>query len=95
LPICRQIHRKARSSPSHTAGPRPRPDLSGGRAGDAFHVNDKPMLGATWLFDNGDDVVIAPVLGWDDDYWFVQDSEGAWKVPRAAWLPRARFARAV
>ena len=51
-------------------------------------------LGATWLFDNGEDVVIALVLGWNDVHWFVQDSEGAWKVPRAAWLPRARLARA-
>src|SRR5712691_9328350 len=31
-----------------------------------FHVDDTPTLGATWLFDSGDDVVIALVLGWDD-----------------------------
>jgi hypothetical protein len=52
-----------------------------------------PTISATWFFDNGEDVVIALVLGWDDSHWFVQDIEGAWKVPRAAWLPRARFAR--
>jgi hypothetical protein len=42
-----------------------------------LHVDDTPTLGATWLFDNGDDVVIALVLGWDDVHWFVQDAEGA------------------
>jgi len=31
----------------------------------------------------------ALMLGWDDVHWFVQDAEGAWKVPRAAGLPRA------
>ena len=34
----------------------------GGRAGDV-DVDDTPTLGATWLFDNGDDVTIALVLG--------------------------------
>jgi hypothetical protein len=28
-----------------------------------FHVDDTPTLGATWLFDNGDDVTNA-LLGW-------------------------------
>jgi hypothetical protein len=52
-----------------------------------------PTLGATWLFEGDDDVTIALVLGWDDSHWFVQDAEGARKVPRTASLPRARFAR--
>jgi len=78
-----------RIQPGHDLGPTY-------QAGElvTFHVDDTPTLGATWLFDNGDDVTIALVLGWDDDHWFVQDAEGAWKVPRAIWLPRARFTRA-
>ena len=40
---------------------------------------ERPTLGATWLFDNGDDVTIALVLCWDDSHWFVQDVDGAWR----------------
>jgi hypothetical protein len=58
-----------------------------------LHVDDTPTLGATWLFESGDDVTIALVLGWDDSHWFFRDVEGAWKVPRSAWFPRTRFAR--
>ena len=36
-------------------------------------MDDRPTLGATWLFDNGEDITIALVLGWDDAHWFLQD----------------------
>ena len=78
-----------RIQPGHDLGPTY-------QAGElvTFHVDDTPTLGATWLFEGGADVTIALVLGWDESHWFVQDVEGAWKVPRSAWLPRARFTRA-
>jgi hypothetical protein len=77
-----------RIQPGHDLGPTY-------QAGElvTLHVDNTPTLGATWLFECGDDVTIALVLGWDDVHWFVQDAEGAWKVCRADWLPRARFAR--
>jgi hypothetical protein len=78
-----------RLGPDHQLGPTY-------RTGElvTLHVDDTPTLGATWLFDNGDDVMIALVLGWDDSHWFVQDIEGAWKVPRGRWMARARVASA-
>jgi hypothetical protein len=61
-----------RLGPDHQLGPTY-------RVGElvTMHGDDTPTLGATWLFDNGDDVTIALVLGWDDVHWFVQDAEGA------------------
>ena len=79
-----------RLQPEHALGP----DYTVGEM-VTLYVDDTPTIGTTWLFDNGADVTIALVLGWDDVHWFVQDAEGAWKVPRATWLPRARFARAI
>jgi hypothetical protein len=37
-----------------------------------LHVDDTPMLGATWLFDNGINVFIDRVPIWDDAHWHLQ-----------------------